>query len=47
MSVDGKSRLRELPEPAVFLPDVAKQHVAVVFAFGVLMSARAGFRPDE
>ena len=39
----AKSRLRDGTEPAVFIPEVAKQHdvFAGVIAFGVLVSARA------
>ncbi len=39
------SLLREVTEPAVFVPEVAKQHVifARAIAFGVLVSARASF----
>ena len=44
--VDGlmaNSRLQDGAEPAVFVPEVAKQHdvFAGVIAFGVLVSARA------
>ena len=40
-----KSLLRDGTEPAVFVPEVAKQHdvFAGAIAFGVLVSARASF----
>ena len=40
-----KSRLRDWTEPAVFVPEVAKQHhvFAGAISFGVLVSARASF----
>ncbi len=43
------SLLREVTEPAIFVPDVAKQHDVFVraIAFGVLVSARTGFWLDE
>ena len=43
------SRLWELTEPAVFIPDVAKQHDEFVraIAFGVLVSACTSFWLDE
>ena len=37
----ARSLLREVIEPAVFVPEVAKQHE--VFGHGVLVSARASF----
>ena len=41
----AKSRLRDGTEPAVFVPEVAKQHdvLSGAIAFGVLVSARASF----
>ena len=38
-----KSRIRDGTEPAVFVPEVAKQHdiFAGMIVFGVLVSARA------
>ena len=43
------SGLRELTEPAVFVPEVARQHDEFVrtIAFGVLVSARASLWLDE
>ena len=43
------SRLRQLAEPAVFVPEVARQRDEVVRAivFGVLVIARASFGLDE
>ncbi len=40
---------REVTEPAVVVPEVAKQHDVFVraIAFGVLVSARASFCSDE
>ena len=40
-----KSRLRDGTEPAVFVPEVAKQHdvFSGAIAFGVLVSAHASF----
>ena len=49
----AKSRLRDGTEPAVFVPEVAKQHdvLAGVIAFGVLeivlVIAGASFRLDK
>ena len=45
----AKSRLQDRTEPAVFFPEVAKQHdiFAGVIAFGVLMSAFASFWLDK
>ena len=41
----ARSLLREVTEPAVFVPEVAKQHDVFVraIASGVLVSARASF----
>ena len=41
----AKSNLLDGTEPAVFVPEVAKQHdvFACAIAFGVLVSARASF----
>ena len=45
----ARSLLREVIEPAVFVPEVAKQHEVFGRAIdhGVLVSARASFRLDE
>ena len=44
-----KSRLRDETEPAVFVPEVAKQHYvfAGAIVFGVFVSARASFWLDK
>ena len=41
----ARSTLREVTEPAIFVPEVAKQHDVFVrtIATGVLVSARASF----
>ncbi len=43
------SLLREVTEPAVFVPEVVKQHDVFIctMAFGVVVSARASFWLDE
>ncbi len=47
--VDGDITSPEMTEPAIFVPEVAKQHDVFVcaIAFGVLVSTRACFWLDE